>query len=67
MIKMINDLKEDSNKQMNEVKKLIQDLDRKSAIWMRNSAKKTEKTPEILEMKNLTNQNKNLIESSLID
>jgi hypothetical protein len=37
---MISDLKEDTNKQKNEVRKSIQHLDIKTAIWKRNTAKK---------------------------
>jgi hypothetical protein len=40
LLKMIRDLKEYKNKYKNEVRKSIQDLDKKSASWRRNSAGK---------------------------
>jgi hypothetical protein len=39
-LKMINDFKEDSNKHMDEMKKLIQDVNKKIRTWIRNSARK---------------------------
>jgi hypothetical protein len=38
LLKMNNDLKEDSDEQLNELRKSIQDLDEK-ATWIRNSAR----------------------------
>jgi hypothetical protein len=40
VLKMIKDLKEKSNKHMNEVSKSIQELDRKISNTMRNPARK---------------------------
>jgi predicted acyl esterase len=40
LLKMIRDLKEYKNKYKNEVRKSIQDLNKKSASWRRNSAGK---------------------------
>jgi hypothetical protein len=37
---MINDLKEDLNKEMNEIMKLFMTWIRNSASWLRNSAKR---------------------------
>jgi hypothetical protein len=39
-LKMINGLKENSNKQKNEIRKLIQNQARKSATKLRNSSEK---------------------------
>jgi hypothetical protein len=39
LLKMISDLKEDSNKQIDELRKSIEDLDKK-ATWKRNSTRK---------------------------
>jgi hypothetical protein len=78
-LKLINDLTEDSNKHMSEVRKLIKDLNKKK---INNSDEKFNKLGEkfsnkidsdkknqreILEMKSSINQMKNSMESLTID
>jgi flagellar biosynthesis regulator FlaF len=56
ILKMINDLKEDSNKLMNELRRSTQDLDEK---FSKEAEILKNKQTEILEMINLINQIKN--------
>jgi hypothetical protein len=63
---MIGDLKEDSNKQINEVRKSIQNLQRKIVSWKRNSSRKCKllkNNQVMLEMKTSINHTKITVDS----
>jgi thiaminase len=68
LLKVINDIKEDSNKQINEVKKTIQDLDKKGNNMEEKFSKEMEitkeKQVEILEMKTSISQTRHRVHRS---